>query len=41
VIKPDNIASQRVAEKAGMARTGERHAYGELLVFYAVSAAAP
>lgn len=34
VVKPDHVASQRVLEKAGLARAGTRHAYGETLVLY-------
>jgi RimJ/RimL family protein N-acetyltransferase len=29
VVKPDHVASQRVLEKAGLARAGERRAYGD------------
>jgi RimJ/RimL family protein N-acetyltransferase len=35
VVKHDNIASQRVAERAGLVAEGERHAYDELMLLYA------
>ncbi|WP_027005849.1 GNAT family N-acetyltransferase [Conexibacter woesei] len=35
VIKHDNIASQRVAEKLGLMPEGERHAYDEQMLVYA------
>jgi RimJ/RimL family protein N-acetyltransferase len=34
VVKPDNIASQRVLEKAGLKRSGTRDAYGEPMLLY-------
>lgn len=34
VVKPDHTASQRVLEKAGLERVGEREAYGERLLLY-------
>lgn len=35
VIKRDNIASQRVAERAGLVAAGERHAYVEQMLLFA------
>lgn len=35
VVKHDNIASQKVAERAGMVAEGERHAYDEMMMVYA------
>jgi RimJ/RimL family protein N-acetyltransferase len=35
VVKRDNIASWRVAEKLGMVAEGERHAYEEQMLLYA------
>jgi ribosomal-protein-alanine N-acetyltransferase len=38
VVKPDNVASQRVLEKAGLARAGARRAYGDTpMVLYAAT----
>jgi [ribosomal protein S5]-alanine N-acetyltransferase len=34
VVKPDNIASQRVLEKAGLKRAGTRDAYDEPMLLY-------
>jgi RimJ/RimL family protein N-acetyltransferase len=34
VVSPENPASQRVLEKAGLTRTGIRHAYGASLLLY-------
>ena len=34
VVKPENRASQRVLEKAGLQRTGAREAYGEAMFLY-------
>lgn len=34
VVKPSHVASQRVLEKAGLRRTGERQAYGEAMLTY-------
>jgi ribosomal-protein-alanine N-acetyltransferase len=38
VVKPAHLASRRVLEKAGLAYTGVRHAYGERLLLYATGA---
>ena len=38
VTYPENVASQRVLEKAGMRRLGLRHCYGTDLVEYALGA---
>jgi RimJ/RimL family protein N-acetyltransferase len=34
VVKPDNVASRRVLEKAGLHRAGTRLAYGEPMLLY-------
>jgi ribosomal-protein-alanine N-acetyltransferase len=34
VVKPDNLASKRVLEKAGLRASGRREAYGEPMVLY-------
>ena len=34
VVKPDNLASQRVLEKAGLRPIGTRFAYGESMLLY-------
>jgi RimJ/RimL family protein N-acetyltransferase len=34
VVKPDNVASQRVLENAGLHRAGIRSAYGESMLLY-------
>lgn len=34
VVKPAHVASQRVLVKAGLHRTGSRHAYGEPMLLY-------
>ncbi len=34
VVKPDNAASQRVLEKAGLRPSGTREAYGESMLLY-------
>jgi [ribosomal protein S5]-alanine N-acetyltransferase len=40
VVKPANVASQRVLEKAGLERVGERRAYGDTaMLLYAASSA--
>ena len=37
VIRPENAASRRVAEKLGMREAGTRHAYGREMALYALS----
>lgn len=37
VIRPENAASRRVAEKLGMREEGTRHAYGRAMALYAIS----
>ena len=41
VIRPENAASRRVAEKLGMRAAGMRHAYGREMVVYALSRPRP
>ena len=41
VIRPENAASRRVAEKLGMREAGTRHAYGREMALYALSRPRP
>lgn len=41
VVKPDNLASQRVLEKAGLQPAGEREVYGEQMLLYETNGSEP